>query len=132
MSDLAPFLRRAVALSLVLAPLLMLAAGALQPPFVESHVDRLADVEAQGAAAWASNVLFIATQVPMLVAFLGLGALLHPRAPRSAVVVMVLGVLATFSEATMGGTGLVYLTVAPDEANRTLFGGVWEGRSPPP
>ena len=37
-----------------------------------------------------------------------------------------LGVLATFGEAVMGGTGLVYLTMAGDAENRELFAGVWE------
>ena len=126
MKDTATFRRNAVAACLVLAPLLMLVSSALQAPFVESYVDRLADLDERGPAAWASSVLFILTQLPMLVAFLGIAHLLRHHAPRLSCVVMVLGVLATFGEAVMGGTGLVYLTMAGDAENRELFAGVWE------
>ena len=126
MKDTTTFRRNAVIACLVLAPVLMLVSSALQPPFVESYVDRLADIDERGAAAWASNVLFILTQVPMLVAFLGIAHLLRRHTPRLSKVVMVLGVLATFGEAVMGGTGLVYLTMAGDAENRELFAGVWE------
>jgi hypothetical protein len=34
--------------------------------------------------------------------------------------------VATFAEAVMGGTGLVYLTMASDSENRQLFASVWE------
>ncbi len=120
------FYRNAVVICLVLAPCLMLVSSALQPPFVASYVDRLADIDQSGAAAWVSNVLFILTQVPMLVAFLGIAHLLRGHSPRLAGVTAVLGVLATFGEAVMGGTGLVYLTMAGDAENRELFAGVWE------
>lgn len=126
MNDTATFRRNAIAACLVLAPLLMLASSALQPPFVESYVDRLADIDERGGAAWASNVLFVLTQAPMLVAFLGIAHLLRRHSPRLSCVAMVLGVLATFGEAVMGGTGLVYLTMAGDAENRALFAGVWE------
>lgn len=126
MNDTATFRRNAVVASLVLAPLLMLVSSALQPPFVESYVDRLADIDKSGTAAWVSNALFILTQAPMLVAFLGLAHLVRRQSPRLSCTVMVLGVLATFGEAVMGGTGIVYLTMAGDAENRELFAGVWE------
>lgn len=126
MNDTATFRRNAVAACLVLAPLLMLASSALQPPFVESYVDRLAGIDDSGGAAWASNVLFVLTQAPMLVVLLGVAHLLRRHSPRLSSVAMGLGVIATFGEAVMGGTGLVYLTMAGDAESRTLFAGVWE------
>ena len=126
MTDTATFRRNAVMACLVLAPLLMLISSALHPPFVESYVDRLADIDERGAASWVSNALFILTQAPMLVAFLGLAHLIRTRSPRLSCVVMVLGVLATFGEAVMGGTNLVYLTMAGDSENREVLAGVWE------
>jgi hypothetical protein len=124
--DTALFRRNAVAACLVLAPLLMLASSVLQGPFVESYVERMADLDERGAAAWASNVLFILTQVPMLVAFLGIAHLLRRTAPRLSNVGAGLGLLATFGEAVMGGTGLVYLTMAGDAEHREQFAGVWD------
>lgn len=126
MNNATAFYRNAIVVCLVLAPVLMLVSSALQPPFVASYVDRLADIDQGGAAPWASNVLFILTQIPMLVAFLGIAHLLRSHSRRLAGVVAVLGVLATFGEAVMGGTGLVYLTMAGDAENRELFAGVWE------
>lgn len=126
MKNTTAFYRNTVVVCLVLAPVLMLVSSALQPPFVSSYVDRLADIDQSGAAAWVSNVLFILTQVPMLVAFLGIAHLLRGHSPRLASVAAVIGVLATFGEAVMGGTGLVYLTMAGDAENRELFAGVWE------
>jgi hypothetical protein len=125
-NDTTTFRRNALAACLVLTPLLMLVSTALQPPFVTSYVDRLADLDEHGAAAWVSNVAFILTQAPMLVALLGIAGLLQRRSPRLACSVMVLGVLATFGEAVMGGTGLVYLTMSGDTGNREVLAGVWE------
>jgi hypothetical protein len=125
-NELAGLRRGALILSLGLAPILMLISTALQPPFVESYVDRLADLDDAGAAAWASNVLFIATQIPMLVVFVGVAHLLRHHSPRLAVVCTVLGVLATFAEAVMGGTGLVFLTMASDPENIEPFASAWE------
>lgn len=126
MKDTALFRRNAVAACLVLAPLLMLVSSALQGPFVESYVERMADLEERGAAAWASNVLFILTQLPMLVAFLGIAHVLRRTAPRLSNAGAGLGLLATFGEAVMGGTGLVYLTMAGDAEHREQYAGVWE------
>ncbi len=126
MNDTATFRRNAVTLCLVLAPLLMLVSSALQPPFVEGYADRLADIDEAGAAAWVSNALFIVTQAPMLVAFLGIAHLLRRHSPRLSAVSAVLGVLATFGEAVMGGTALVYLTMAGDAENREIYAGLWE------
>lgn len=126
MNTTTAFYRITIAVCLVLAPALMLVSTALQPPFVPSYVDRLADLDQSGAAAWVSNVLFILTQIPMLVIFLGVAHLLRGHSRRLAGVAAVLGVVATFGEAVMGGTGLVYLTMAEDAQNRELFAGVWE------
>ena len=126
MKDTAIFRRNAVAACLVLAPLLLLVSSAVQPPFVADHVDRLADLDEAGAAGWLSNVLFTVAQIPMLVAFLGIAHVLRARSPRLANAGSGLGVVATFGEAVMGGTGLVYLTMASDTANREVFAGVWE------
>jgi hypothetical protein len=124
--DTALFRRNAVVACLVLAPLLLLISSALQPPFVADYVERLAGIDEAGGAAWASNVLFTVAQVPMLVAFLGIAHVLRARSPRLANIGGGLGVVATFGEAVMGGTGLVYLTMASDSTNRELFARVWE------
>lgn len=126
MKDTALVRRNAAATCLVVAPLLLLVSSAMLPPFVSDYVDRLAAVDDAGAAGWASNVLFVVAQAPMLVAFLAIAHLLRTRSPRLANVGGGLGVVATFGEAVMGGTGLVYLTMAGDAANRELFAGVWE------
>ena len=126
MKDTALFRRNAVVACLVLAPLLLLISLALQPPFVGDYVQRLAGLDEAGAAAWASNVLFTVAQMPMLVAFLGIAHVLRARSPRLANIGGGLGVVATFGEAVMGGTGLVYLTMANDSANREVFARVWE------
>lgn len=132
MKDLTRFRRGALLLSLVLAPVLMLISSALQPPFVEGYVDRLNDIHEAGAGAWAANSLFIATQVPMLVVIVGIAHLVWTQTPRLAAAAIVLGVIATFAEAVMGGTGLVYLTMAPDADNREVFAGVWESMESSP
>jgi hypothetical protein len=110
----------------MLAPVLMLVSSALQPPFAEGHAGRLAELDQAGATAWVSNILFILTQVPMLVAFLGIAHLLRQHAPRISIIATGLGVLASFGEAVMGGTGLIYLAMSSDSANRQAFAGVWE------
>lgn len=126
MRDTTAFRRHTVVAGLVLAPVLMLLSTALQPPFVDGYADRLARLDEAGAAAWASNVLFVLTQVGMLAAFLGIAHLLRGHSPRLSNMVAGLGVLATFGEAVMGGTGLVYLTMAQDPAHRDVFAGAWE------
>ncbi len=126
MNDLATFRRGAFVSCLVLAPVLMLISTALQPPFVEGYVDRLVDIDEAGRAAWVSSALFIATQAPMLVVFLGIAHLLRNHTPKLAIASCILGFLATFGEAVMGGTSLVYLTMASQGDNRELFAGVWE------
>ena len=54
------------------------------------------------------TALFIVTQIPMLVVFVGIAHLIRNHTPRLADRRTVLGVLATFGEAVMGGdrTGL--------------------------
>jgi hypothetical protein len=126
MKDPARAVRIALVGCLVLAPVLMLVSSVLQPPFETRHVDRLAALDDAGSAPWISNVLFVSTQAPMLVALLGIAHLISGRSPRLAVLGGGLAVVATFAEATMGGTGLVYLTMAADAENRGLFAGVWE------
>ncbi len=116
--DTALFRRNAVVACLLLAPLLLLISSVLQPPFVGDYVERLAGIDEAGGAAWASNVLFTVAQLPMLVAFLGIAHILRARSPRLANIGGGLGVVATFGEAVMGGTGLVYLTMASDSGNR--------------
>ena len=127
MKDTAKVFRGAVVVCLVLAPVLMLISSVLQPPFVTDYVDRLADVDRRrrrrvgverplhahpGRRCWSRS-----SASPTCSASAALGS------PSSA---RVLGVLATFAEAVMGGTGLVYLTMASDAENRELFAGVWE------
>jgi hypothetical protein len=124
--DLATFRRGAFLFCLALAPVLMLISVSLQPPFVEGYADRLADVDQAGASAWVSSALFIATQPPMLVVYLGIAHLLRHHTPRLAVASCILGFLATFGEAVMGGTALVYLTMASQGDNREVFAGIWE------
>ena len=126
MKDTAFFRRNAAVVCLVAAPLLLLVSSAMLPPFETDYVDRLAGIDEAGAAGWASNVLFTLAQAPMLVAFLAIAHLLRVRSPRLSNVGGGLAVAATFGEAVMGGTGLVYLTMAGDPANRELFAGVWE------
>ena len=126
MKDTATFRRTAVALSLVAAPIFAIVSIALHPPFVARYADRLADFDEAGAAAWISNAAFTVSQIPMLVAFLGIAHLLRRRSPRLSSVGSALGVVAPVCEAVMGGVAMVWLTMASDAANRETFAGVWE------
>jgi hypothetical protein len=121
-----PTRRPVVAAALVAAPLLMMASTALMPPFAADHAQRLVDLHDAGAAAAASNVLFILTQIPMLLAFVGIASLIGGRMPRLALVVTGIGLVATFCEAVMGGTGLVWTSLAGDPANRATYAEQWE------
>ena len=126
MKDLATFRRGAFLVCLAFAPALMVISVALQPPFVDGYADRLGGIDQAGAGAWVSSALFIATQPLMLVVYLGIAHLLRDHAPRVAIASCLVGFLATFGEAVMGGTALVYLTMASQGDNRELFAGVWE------
>jgi hypothetical protein len=123
--DTARFRRTAVATCLLVGPVLAVVSNVLQPPFVSDHADRLADLDAGGAAPWLSLVAFTAMQAPMLVAYLGIAHLLRTRSPRLANVTSVIAVLATFGEAVMGGMSMVYLSMAQDQGNREVFAALW-------
>ena len=126
MQGLPASVRRAAVVSLLAVPALAALSTLLQPPFVENHAQRLAELDEAGAAAWVSNAAFILFQPPMLVAFVTVAALLYAAMPRLAVCSAVLGVLATFGEAVMGGTGLVWLTLASDRGEREYVAAAWE------
>jgi hypothetical protein len=123
--DTARFRRTAVATCLLVGPALAVVSNVLQPPFVSDHADRLADMDAGGAAPWLSLVAFTAMQAPMLVAYLGIAHLLRSRSPRLANATSVIAVLATFGEAVMGGMSMVYLSMAQDPGNREVFAALW-------
>jgi hypothetical protein len=124
--DTATFQRATFAAALVLAPVLGLLASVLQPPFAADYVDRLAELDQAGTAAWVSNSAFLVMQMAMLVAFLAIASLVRERSPRLANLGSALAVPAVIGEAVMGGMGMVFLAMAQQPEHRELFAGVWE------
>lgn len=118
-----PSRQLAAVLSLLVTPPLALLFVALSPPFPDDAAARLAGF-ADGPLPTVSAVAFLVMQLPMLVAFLALGRLLIPRAPRLSAWGTALGVVGCFGHVVFGGLSMAYLTMARDEANREVFAGL--------
>jgi len=112
-----PSRRLAAVLSLTIAPVLALLFTALSPPFPDDPAERLAGF-ADGPLPAVSAVAFLVMQLPMLVAFLAVGRLLLPAAPRLSAWGTALGVVGCFGHVVFGGLSMAYLVMAHDEANR--------------
>lgn len=115
-----PSRRLAALVSLLVAPVLGLVFSVLSPPFPADPVARLAGF-ADGPLPTVSAVAFLLMQLPMLVAFLALGRLLIPTAPRLSAWGTALGVLGCFGHVVFGGLSMAYLVMAHDEAERATY-----------
>jgi hypothetical protein len=108
--------------ALVLGPVLAGVSVILQPDLTGSAADRL-DAMRTGVAA-VSAVAFLLSQLPLLVAFLAIGRLLLPRAPRLSAWGTALGVAGCFGHTVFGGLSLGYLMMARDQAHRGVQAGL--------
>ncbi|RNM14143.1 hypothetical protein [Nocardioides pocheonensis] len=106
--------------SLVLGPVLAGVSVILQPDLGGSPRDQLAAL-ADSPLAAVSAAAFLVSQLPILVSVLAIGRLLLPRAPRLSAWGTALGVLGCFGHTVFGGTSLVYVAMANDEAHRDVY-----------
>lgn len=104
--------------ALVLGPVIAGVSVILQPDLGGSTADRFDAMS--GSAAAVSAVAFVLSQLPLLVAFLAIGRLLLPRAPRLSAWGTALAVVGCFGHTVFGGTSLIYLMMARDEAHRGI------------
>ena len=118
-----PSRRLAATASLLTAPVLALLYVALSPPFPDDPAKRLAGF-ADGPSPVVSAVAFLVMQLPMLVAFLAIGRLLLPRAPRLSAWGTALAVVGCFGHIVFGGLSMAYLVMAHDEAHRQVYAGL--------
>jgi hypothetical protein len=118
--------RGLVAASLVAAAVASVVWVALEPPFPEGYVDRLAAIDEAGTSAAVSAFLFTASQLPWLVAVLGIAWVARRGAPRTSTVGAVLATLGAFGHAVFGGAMLVTVLMAGDAANREVYAGLLE------
>ncbi len=119
-------LRRLFAACLVVAAVGSVAWVALEPPFPEGYDARLAAIDEAGAGAAVSAFLFTATQLPWLVAVVGVAWLAHRGSSRFASVGGTLAVLGAFGHAVFGGAMIVTVLMARDVADRTVMADLLE------
>ena len=118
--------RTAVTVALPVAAALSIAWTATMPPFPDGYAERLAAIADAGSTGTASAVLFVISQLFMLVAFLGIGRMALRRAPRLATVGSALGVIGCLGHAVWGGASLLTLQMAADVENRAVHARVLE------
>jgi hypothetical protein len=118
-----PSRRLAAVVSLFVAPPLALLFVVFSPPFPDDPAERLAGF-ADGPLPTVSAVAFLLLQLPTLVAFLAIGRLLVPGAPRLSAWGTALGVLGCFGHIVFGGLSMAYLVMAHDEAHRNVLAGL--------
>jgi hypothetical protein len=117
--------RTLAAAALVTTALLSLLSVALQPVLPADHAARLAALDHAGGRAVVSAVAFLVSQLPLTVAFLGLGHLLRPAAPRLSTTGVLLGCVGTFGHTVFGGLSMGYLLMASDPAHRSTYAGLY-------
>lgn len=114
-------LRRLVAACLVLGVLLSFAWTLLQPPFPDGYNARLAAIDEAGTGGALSAFLFTVSQLPWLVAVVGVAWLAHRGSSRFAAAGGTLAVLGAFGHAVFGGAMLVGVLMARDAADRAVM-----------
>lgn len=114
-------LRRLFAACLVLAAAGSVAWVALEPPFPAGYDARLAAIDEAGTGAALSAFLFTATQLPWLVAVVGVAWLAHRGSSRFAAAGGTLAVLGAFGHAVFGGAMIVTVLMARDVADRAVM-----------
>lgn len=126
MNTTSRFHRFTVAAGLLLAALLSLVWTGLQPPFPDGYAARLAAIDEAGTSAAVSAAVFVVSQLPMLIAVLGIAQLVRRGAPILARVGAALAVLGVFGHAVFGGINLVTVQMADDAGNREVYAGLLE------
>jgi len=126
MKDAATFRRTAAAIGLAGAVITSTAWTLLEPPFPADYGERLAAIDAGGAGATASAVLFAVSQVFMLAAVLGIAHLIRNRAPLLSNLGATLSVIGVLGHAVFAGSMLMTVTMAADAAHRELYAGLIE------
>jgi hypothetical protein len=114
-------LRRLFASALAVAAAGSVMWVALEPPFPDGYAARLAAIDEAGASAAVSALGFTLTQLPWLVAVVGIAWLARGGAPRVAAAGGTLAVLGAFGHAVFGGAMLVSVLMAQDVANRAAY-----------
>lgn len=114
-------LPRLFAACLALAAVGSLVWAVLQPPFPEGYGARLAAIDEAGTGAALSAFLFTATQLPWIVAVVGIAWLAHRGSSRFATAGGTLAVLGGFGHAVFGGAMLVTVLMARDVADRAVM-----------
>ena len=118
--------RRLVAVCLVLGVVLSLAWTLLQPPFPDGYDARLAAIDEAGTGGATSAFLFTVSQLPWLVAVVGIAWLAHQGSSRFATAGGILAVLGTFGHAVFGGVMLVGVLMARDVSDRAVMADLLE------
>lgn len=98
----------------------------LQPPFPDGYDARLSAIDEAGTGASVSAFLFTATQLPWIVAVVGIAWLAHRGSPRFATLGGTLAVLGGFGHAAFGGAMLVTVLMARDAADRPVMADLLE------
>lgn len=99
---------------------------ALEPPFPEGYDARLAAIDEAGTGAAVSAVLFTASQLPWIVAVVGIAWLAHRGSSRFATVGGTLAVIGGFGHAVFGGAMLVTVLMSRDADERAVMAGLLE------
>ncbi|MET0998679.1 MAG: hypothetical protein ABWX73_08210 [Marmoricola sp.] len=113
--------RLVAATCLVVTALLSTVSVMLQPEFSADPSDRLAAIDASGAAGAISLLTFVLAQLPFLVAVVALALLARTVSPRLAAAGGALAVIGGFGHAVFGGVGLAYLAMSSDVADRAAM-----------
>lgn len=115
------FQNRSMVLCLAAAAVLLATSAALQPTLSNDAATHLADLHRAGPRAAVAAALFLAGQLPNLIAILAIGQLLRTRSPKLANWGTVLGVLGAFAEGVMAGVSLVFVEMANDTQHRAVY-----------
>lgn len=122
MTLLAPPVRhpRLAATGLLAAFALSAVSVFLQPNLAGAPDQTLATL-ASGPLPAVSAVTFLLSQLPLIVAYLAIGALVETRHRRLGLLGTCLAVLGAFGHTVFGGMSLLYLVMAQDPANRAVY-----------
>ena len=114
-------LRTLTALCLVATAALSLLWTLLAPEFHSDPAEQLAGLAEAGSRATISEMAFVISQLPFLVAMSGVAVWLHPASPRLATAGGVLAVLGAFGHAVVGGTTTMQVIMADSPDHRQAY-----------
>ncbi len=132
MNPTAQFRRLALAASLILAPALSVLWVVLQPPAPTSTAEGLGNLSANLANSTLAAFAFTLSQLPFILAALGVSHVISRRAPVLAALGAGFAVLGGFGHAVLGGAQLVQLGMAADTSHRAVYVGLLDGGMPWP